>query len=207
MSRDAEAFVDVSAASNVLLLASPMEAASDEACVDLLNVEPPGGTSVLWVTLTQTPDHRLRRWRKHAGDDLPAELFFADFGSGAGDVEPSSTIESARGGSITVEVVVNPANLTRLGVVLSDRLDAWDGTGRQTTLCFDSLTALLQHVELQPAYRFLMALTKRVAETGGIAHYHLDPAAHDERTVRTVTSLFDAVMKIEGDGERQVTVR
>lgn len=69
-------------------------------------------------------------------------------------------------------------------------------------LCFHSLTALLHQVALRQAFRFMHMLTRRLAALGVIAHYYIDPEAHDERTLHTLYPLFDSVITWEATGNR-----
>jgi hypothetical protein len=39
-----------------------------------------------------------------------------------------------------------------------------------------------------------------------VGHFHVDPAAHDEQTLATLRTLFDAVVTVE-DGEQVVRSR
>jgi hypothetical protein len=43
-------------------------------------------------------------------------------------------------------------------------------------------------------------LRGRVQSADARAHYHLDPAQHDEDSVHIFESLFDAVISFEDDG-------
>lgn len=72
--------------------------------------------------------------------------------------------------------------------------------GHRTSLCFHSLTALLLFAELSRVFRFLYTLSGRVASSGARAHFHLDPVAHEERTVATLTPLFETVVRVGPDG-------
>ena len=69
---------------------------------------------------------------------------------------------------------------------------------------FESLNTLLAHIELKRVFRFLHVLVNRVKSTGATAHYHLDPSAHEDSTVATLTSLFDTVVAHE-EGRWQET--
>jgi hypothetical protein len=91
-----------------------------------------------------------------------------------------------------------------LGITVSEYLSDHGGPG--TVVTFDSLTALLQYVELQRAFRFLHVLANRVKTTESVAHFHMDPAAHDAREVATLSSLFDAVAEFD-DGEWSLRTR
>jgi hypothetical protein len=94
-----------------------------------------------------------------------------------------------------VAQVADPGDLQRLGLTISDHLAGLD-TDERTTLCFHSLSALLQYVDLRRGYRFLHTLIGRLDSVEASSHYHLDPEAHDEQTVATLRPLFDAVVDV-----------
>lgn len=73
--------------------------------------------------------------------------------------------------------------------------------------CLGSLTALLQYVDVKPAYRFLNAALAEVDARGGTAHAHVSPDALDRRTVDTLASLFDLVAEPRPDGSGLAVVR
>lgn len=74
-------------------------------------------------------------------------------------------------------------------------LDTFDDADR-VTLCFDSLTAFLQYVDVADAYRYLHALIERLWSAGAVGHFHVDPGAHGEETLDALTGLFDAVVEL-----------
>lgn len=67
-------------------------------------------------------------------------------------------------------------------------------------MCFHSITALLQYADLSCVFRFLHVLTRHVDTVDGVAHYHIDPTAHDAQTLATIETLFDTVIEYE-DGD------
>jgi hypothetical protein len=67
-------------------------------------------------------------------------------------------------------------------------------------VCFDSLTAMLQYVDVETAYEFLHAITGQLYAADARAHFHIDPTAHDRTTVDSIASLFDAVVEFGADG-------
>ena len=97
-------------------------------------------------------------------------------------------------GADVERIVEEPADLTGLGITISERLTDWSP---DSLLIFESLTVLLEYVDLKRVFRFLHVLVNRVKATGAVAHYHLDPGEHDDRTVATLTSLFDTVVAYE----------
>lgn len=141
-----------------------------------------------------------REW-VDAATDAEAEVHVVDATPCSSD--PGSDDE---GGVVTV-AASGPGNLTDLGVRITDRLedmdarsDHLDGGGLGPVCCLGSLTALLQYVDTKRAYRFVNAVTTRVATYGGVTHAHIRPEAHDEQTVDTMASLFDMVAEPTTDG-------
>lgn len=131
------------------------------------------------------------------------------------DATPCSSVDvDADDGGTGVDTVVasDPANLTDLGVRITDALADMDATAGgssggsgELVCCLGSLTALLQYVDLRAAYQFVNAVTNRVATLGGTTHAHIEPTAHDRRTTDTMASLFEVVTEpAPADGALEV---
>lgn len=191
-------------ASNVLLLGSPLEAANAEACTDLLTIAEPRHENVLCLSFTQSPDERVRQWRTHVDAD-PGSFVVVHAGSttrsAAGRARADQPFE------ITVETVTDPGDLTGMGIAITRYLDRWIGTERRVVFCFHTLTSLLQYADLTRGYRFLHVLTSHMNRVGAVAHYHLDPSAHEDRVTNTLKTLFDAVIELDADGTPRVRTR
>ena len=192
-------------ANSTLLLASSFDQATEESCAEMLHPSIPADSNVLWVSYTKSPDQQLRRWQTHSSD-RPANM-------GMVSVEDSTRSVTAEGGTSDlmgpnrpIETVSSPNDLTGLGIRITEFLTDWEENDNQTVVCFDSLTALLQYVELETAYEFLHILTGRMAAVDAFAHFHMDPEAHDEQTIESVATLMDAVIEVE-DGERSIRSR
>ncbi len=161
---------------------------------------------MLWISYTKSPDAQLRRWRAHA-DGFPSNLGIVSVG------ESSRSSASMRGGSGSsvaggpIETVANPNDLTGLGIRVNEYLHQWSANGGDTAVCFDSLTAMLQYVQLNTAYEFLHIVTGRFYAVDAVAHFHMDPGAHDDRTIETIASLCDAVVELDDDGSASVRSR
>lgn len=97
--------------------------------------------------------------------------------------------------ALGVETVDSAEDLTGLEIALQEAVD-----GEPVGFCLDSLTALLQYVDTDRAFRFVHALTARLSAAGASAHFHLDPGAVDDRTVNTLLSFVDAAARLEEDG-------
>mgnify|MGYP000058940399 CR=1 FL=1 len=180
-----------------LLVLAPSFATSDpKTCSDLLASDGVGESHVLCVTFTRSPEDHLVNWRRHG--NLPANASFVDVDASARQLdafEKSGADIGQDDVDVAVSGISSPENLTRLGVRVTECLAELDDDveDRQIVVCFDSVTALLQYVELDQAFRFLHVVTERFADADAMAHFHLDPGAHDDETIETLTSLFDGV--------------
>lgn len=200
---------ELGAGANVLLLAPTMDPVGEEACGRLLDVPSADGLVYLSVTLSQGPDDRLNVWRSHVSKEPPRRSGFVTAGDQirSGAAFDGGTPSDVGPDDARIESVSSPADLTGLGMKISDLLeDLADGT-QQIVVCFHTLTILLQYADLQKAFRFLHVLTGRMSAVGAIAHYHMDPSIHDERERNTLTTLFDAVMELDDESEWQLHTR
>jgi hypothetical protein len=160
---------------NVLVLSPGMAADREELCGALLGRDSP--RRAVGVCYRGSPS----AWVERHDDDFPRGAFAIDVGG-------SST-------ALGVETVDSPDDLTGLEIAVTDAVD-----GEPVGFCLDSLTALLQYVDDERAHRFVHALTARLAAADASAHFHLDPGAVDDRTVNTLLSFADAVVRVDDDG-------
>lgn len=185
---------DLAGVSNVLLQSPSIGRGKTETCHRLLGQTDPAETHVLVVTFTKSPSEWIDEYNEYAGEP-PAR---------GSIVAVSEAVPTVDDDTWTVEHVANGADLTALGIKLSNQLStlvsaaaAEDG---EVAVCFDSVTALCQYATVQGAFRFLHVVTGRVKTAGGLGLYHIDPAAHDNQELATLTGLFDAVVEVEEDG-------
>lgn len=194
---------ELAEARNVLLLSSPLEPGDGDACSSLLSAVPDERADVLSVTFNKPPDARMEHWQTSGGPVAPASLGFLVVGENV----RSAAVQGVDGGpgiddvGPKVRSVSTPGDLTGIGIKLSEFFDEWADDGNDLALCFHTLTTFLQYADLRSVYQFVHVLTGRVRARDGRAHYHLDPTAHDRRTVNTLSALFDAVVEREADGE------
>jgi hypothetical protein len=178
---------DVGDAASVLLQAPSMGGGRDH-CTELLTegIDPAG---ILFVTYTRDASACLDQLDGLSG----VRLGVITVGDG-----PSPEVTDAETRSVS-----SASDLTGLGIEIDDVIESW---AAPVTVCFDSLTSMLQYVEFETAYEFLHATTGRFYAADARAHYHIDPAAHDQAHVAGITSLMDAVVTLE-DGEPAVRTR
>jgi hypothetical protein len=188
----------------VLLMCPSFAEEESEACIDLLTLEDPDRTNVLSVAFTQSPNDRFEAWSRHA-DGQPARASIVSVEADTRSVGEANPVNRRNAVTTpeqaTVDTVSSPENLTKLGIRIVERLEALnrESPDRRTVVCFHSLTTLLQYVSVERTFEFLHTLTEHAAMDDATTHCHLDPAAHDEETVATLTELFDVVCEFDGE--------
>ncbi|WP_435196096.1 DUF7504 family protein [Natronomonas sp. EA1] len=175
---------------NVLVYSSGMDTGASQAYLEELVPDEP--LRVLGVNYLRRPEEWLEQWRTH----VPNAEEFAFVAVSDGPAPEVDVPAFAR----------NPNDLTGLGITLGEQLGDWSGGNVTPFLDFHSLTAALQYVDFQRVYRFVHVMTARSAALDALSYYHIDPEAHDEQTVATLTSLFDAAVRYD-DGEWHVRTR
>jgi hypothetical protein len=185
--------------SNVLLLSESLDPMARDTGFELLTPGDADRTRVLAISYLDTPADWLDRWADRVGD-LPTDVRLVTVGEMAagGDDWQSPATEH-------VQVTrASPTDLTGVGIAVSDTLSAWAETDDRVVVCVDSVTTMLQYAPVATVFRFLHTICRRFASVEALAHFHLDPAAHDDQTVARLTHLFDSLVRVE-DGE--LTVR
>lgn len=153
------------------------------------------------------------------GDHEPAGILFVSYMRSPAACLDQLNIDPERGPAVAVITVgtaspsapdgvdvrgmASAGDLTGLGIAIGETIADWH---EPITVCFDSVTSMLQYVDLKTAYEFLHTTIGRLEAAGARSHFHIDPAAHDEQAVATVTSLVDARIRIE-NGSSDVNTR
>ena len=184
-------FPDLGEASNVMLFAPT--GAERVSCFDPLERADVGETHVLVVSYTRRPAAVIEAWETQIGT-RPATAGVVTVG------QPERGDESQ---PWAVSRVGSPGDLTGTGIELSERISAVAddaGADEGIVVCFDSVTELLEHADVQRVFRFLHVLTGRVRNAGARCYYRFDPDSHDERAIATLRSLFDATVERGDDG-------
>lgn len=175
---------------NVIVYGSGMDAEASRAYLETLVPDEP--VRVLGVNYLRRPEEWLEQWRTH----VPNATDFAFVAVSDGPAPDVDVPAYAR----------NPNDLTGLGITLGEQLGEWADGEVLPFLDFHSLTAALQYVDFKRVYRFVHVMTARSVALGVRSYYHLDPEAHDEETVATLTSLFDAAVRYD-DGQWHIRTR
>lgn len=206
------------AVSNVLVQAPPRHDGAATACATLSLLADETEQGLVGVINDLTPDEWVAEVRESLGT-LPARVGVVAVGErhrsaaatgSTGGPSATATLEERSGESVVaVRTVATPAQLTKLGVRITECLDevTADPEVSATALCVRSLTPFLQSADTRSVFRFLSVLTGYVATRDVLAHYHLDPEAHDEQTVAQLTVLFDAVVTFDEADDPVVRTR
>lgn len=191
--RDDRHLPSVSAPANVLLLAPAMSRGQDDC--PAVGRDHADAERLVVVLLNGALEPRLDLWRRDGG--LPEDVCVVTCeGIRATTAAPgAATTVTTPAGSVPTRTVSSPGNLTDLGLAIDRCLSACAADDGRVHVCFDSLTTLLNYVDVQRAFRFLHGLVPRVRSAGGLAHFHMDPVAHDDRATAIVGSLFDATYR------------
>jgi hypothetical protein len=86
--------------------------------------------------------------------------------------------------------VANPNDLTGVAMRLQDALNRVGGDD-EPTLCFDSVTFLLQYHDVASSFKFLHMLTSQLRDAGVEGHFHADPEALDGQTLARIRAVMD----------------
>jgi hypothetical protein len=176
---------------NVIVLAPSLSDEKRTACLDLLEAGPVGRLDVLHVTYSGAPADLVDQWRDHHGE-LPGRMGIVVVGDQPG--------QHPGGDSVPENVFVttaNPNDITGLGMRLNNYLNDHDEDSR-LVVCFDSMTEMLQFAELQPVFKFLHMFAGQLREADAVAHFHIDPGAHDTQTISRLKPLFDDSVDLTG---------
>jgi hypothetical protein len=137
-----------------------------------------------------------------SADQAPAQraqtghLVVGDRGR-ADDPEPDFSAAVATG------AVPDPTDLDSLGTAIGRYMRQW--ADEDLAICFDSVTALLTHVDEEAAVQFLGLFIDRLERADAVAHFHLDAGAHDDATVEQLADLVDTVEgPVAADGDAGV---
>lgn len=170
--------------SNVLVRVEP-----GQSTFDVCPGAGPNG-NVLAVTYEQTPGEWYAEYRE-ATNVRPERLSVVVVGETARSGSEAASREPALGGPDVTETVSSPADTARLCERIGHTLDEFRGP---TVVYFDSLTALLRHVDPEAATRFLLATSSKIRGSGATAYYRSDRRTHDERVVARLEPLFDETL-------------
>lgn len=105
-----------------------------------------------------------------------------------------------------VRYAASPTDMTGIGIEFAEFIEYFhcEHGVQRNRLLLNSITTLLQYTSLQTVFRFLHALTTRVAEVDAVGVAVIESTVHDSETMSTVRELFDGVVETNLDGSLTV---
>lgn len=185
---------------NVLLLVPPMHPGDLDGCLDLLSVKDPSELNVWSFGVTLSPNHRVEQWERTVGES-PGAFRIVSATAMAEDEARELAVAYGFDPEPHIFTIRHPGALPRIGLALQDALDEWAENDRHTVVCFHSISSLSQYASDEEIYQLLNTITSEIQNAGALAHYHLDPGAHDEVTVSQYRGLFDTVIEPSSPGD------
>jgi hypothetical protein len=193
----------VTSASSVLLLGPGAGTVSEGLCSRFLTGAD-GSRDVIFVTFEQSPSDRIEICH-HADEWTGGNIGVIEVGRGSRNAPVSSEITGEESsGTISVRHVSRPGDLSKLGIVITQLLSEFDTTGRQTVLCFHTLSALHQQIGTKTLFRFLNTLQGRLNATDTLGHYHMNPELHDEIVIDTLRPVFERIVRFSEAGDLEI---
>ena len=176
------------------LLTGPAMSGKYELMLDFLAEGAAAGDALLFVTANESAGPVLEDVEARIGH-VPERLRVVDCVSERQGTEGRFPAER-------VEYVSSPADLTGIGIGVSEQLRRFGAEGADgTRICFYSMSTLLMYAELETVFRFLHVLSGRVDSIGALALFALDPTIHAESTVNTLKQLFDGIIEVRLEGD------
>jgi KaiC/GvpD/RAD55 family RecA-like ATPase len=152
--------------------------------------------SIINVTTRETADH-IFEWFSENKLNLPMDRI--------GIIDCVTKIPSC-------DIVVNEnikiaslsGGLTGIGLKISQFFDEFVIKKKipKNQLYINSLSTFLMDSNAQTVFRFLHVITKRIKSTGAIGIYLLDGGMHDEQEIATLKQLFDGIIEIESEKDK-----
>jgi len=174
---------------NTMVMAPSLSDEKRDACVELQAAGPADRLDALYVTYSGTPEELVAQWRDSHGD-LPARMGIVV----VGDQPGRQAVDDGLPDTVFV-TAANPNDITGLGMRLNNYLNDHDADA-QLAVCVDSMTEMLQFADLQPVFKFLHMFAGQLRDADAVGHFHIDPGAHDDRTISRLKPLFDEAIDL-----------
>jgi len=109
--------------------------------------------------------------------------------------------------SIETDYVKNansPVDLTGIGIRISEFFDDLliKKNIQKIQLHINSLSAILMYSNIQTVFRFMHVFTIRIKANGALGIFVLDSGMHDDHTIATLKQLFDGIIEIKSENDR-----
>lgn len=161
----------------------------------------PEGLSVLAAIYNQSADEWLADWRTTVSE-LPIQSALIDVGGKECSTEARSSDAHRVTDSVSI-IPTAPTDPAKVLFALREQLEQSVTSGRDVVVSIESLTAFLDSVDKETAFRYLNLLIHELRATGSIGYFHIDPNAHSQHTIDTISVLFDSVVDCPPDDHDQ----
>jgi hypothetical protein len=103
-----------------------------------------------------------------------------------------------------IKIASSSGDMTGIGLKISQFLDEFNIKKKiqKNQLHINSLSTFLKDSNAQSVFRFLHIITKRIKSIGALGIYLLDGGMHDEQEIATLRQLFDGVIEIESEKDK-----
>jgi hypothetical protein len=157
-----------------------------------------GPTGMVWVSGSGGPDDAISQLRDAELTGMPDSLTVIsldDCGRSATTQESGSagTTVPFEPSELTVHALAPEADLEDLGVAIMESVQDLETLGYEIVIVLDDLGTVLSDTSLERVYQFLHILTGKSDANGWTVRIGLDPSDVDDRTLTTLTPLFDSV--------------
>ena len=180
-----------------LIVTGPSLEGLREMLMSALVAQPTEGALV--VTADVDAPTAAEAYSSAGGDDSPGRLRMVD-------CSPESDTTATE----YVRPIADPADLTGIGMELSDLYEGFyaDGCEHVRTGFYTLAPLLLYAEDVRSVFRFVHTVAGRVRSADGLCVCALDPDTQDERTVSSVTHVFDGKIELRrGEDGAQIRVR
>lgn len=101
-----------------------------------------------------------------------------------------------------VQYASSPDDMTGIGIKSSRLLGEFYGERGLTRnrVLFVSVSTLLHYSDVQTVFRFLHVFTSRIESADALGLFVIEVGAHDEKTMNTISQLFDGLLEVAADG-------
>jgi len=104
----------------------------------------------------------------------------------------------------SIKIVSSPVDLTGIGVRISQFFEKFSNKKnyRKIQLHINSLSTILMYSNIHTVFRFMHVFTGRIKAAGAMGIFIMDSGMHDEQTITTLKQLFDGIIEIKSDNNR-----
>jgi len=99
---------------------------------------------------------------------------------------------------VRTKYVSTQSDLTGIGMKFSALYESLYNVARdgQIRVGLFNLSSLVMYVDLRTLFRFAQTLAGRIESAGGVGVFRIDPEAHDEQTLSTLSQVADGMIEV-----------